>query len=547
MRNPCIAALCAGSVVALPSIAMSADESREHGVRNGSFREIGNLDWLRANPETILGGLTCIDTDERCDDPRLISIGRSVVHAPSAIDVGQLPLAASEPLESCGFPVDERSSVLRLRANHPVAPNPTDGTRNARDVVGNAFQTDIFLEAPAVPEMVENPVVLVRFDHFGLHPVGGAALEVRLIAERVGPEDCDWIEWGVDGEILPFRRTEDWGSGCSVMSHDMNVLGSPVYRCPDPKGKLEIEHWIPRQMPQEALSADDEVCLPSIPRIESLVARREGIDPPSAGWRTVEMRIAVDRLRGWDCDDSLDQIENYRFTLAFRVPQELMVLNEVDPAADLSCGAGDQACDWKLPDGRSLQQSWRFPAYSEVDQVEIRLADVDEFGPCDFPSGCDDGGPIDSSECRVAIEGTPQNAPCSYLPGPMVFVVSADGVVQPEVDSLRHYEEVVYDTSDEESTDIGFDDVIDICSFCNSDSRGVAYRPVRLQAFQPATPLPKACPGDFNGDGLVDGQDLGVLFADFNRRCECVSDLNGDGIVTGADLGVFIGYWGSCE
>ncbi|NBP52483.1 MAG: hypothetical protein EBU70_15120, partial [Actinobacteria bacterium] len=46
-----------------------------------------------------------------------------------------------------------------------------------------------------------------------------------------------------------------------------------------------------------------------------------------------------------------------------------------------------------------------------------------------------------------------------------------------------------------------------------------------------------ACPGDFDGGGLVDGADLGVLLAQWGACPGCQPDLNGDGIVDGADLG----------
>lgn len=51
--------------------------------------------------------------------------------------------------------------------------------------------------------------------------------------------------------------------------------------------------------------------------------------------------------------------------------------------------------------------------------------------------------------------------------------------------------------------------------------------------------------GDLNGDGLVDGADLGILLASFGDcppEC-CPADLNNDGEVNGADLGILLGQW----
>jgi choice-of-anchor B domain-containing protein len=50
-------------------------------------------------------------------------------------------------------------------------------------------------------------------------------------------------------------------------------------------------------------------------------------------------------------------------------------------------------------------------------------------------------------------------------------------------------------------------------------------------------------PGDLNGDGVVDGADLGLLLGDWGPCGECDADLNGDGAVDGADLGILLGAW----
>jgi len=52
------------------------------------------------------------------------------------------------------------------------------------------------------------------------------------------------------------------------------------------------------------------------------------------------------------------------------------------------------------------------------------------------------------------------------------------------------------------------------------------------------------CPSDLNGDGVVDGADLGVLLASWGVGN--AADLNGDGVVDGADLGILLANWGAC-
>ncbi len=48
--------------------------------------------------------------------------------------------------------------------------------------------------------------------------------------------------------------------------------------------------------------------------------------------------------------------------------------------------------------------------------------------------------------------------------------------------------------------------------------------------------------GDLNGDGVVDGADLGALLQNWGGSG--TGDLNGDGIVDGADLGLLLQNWG---
>ncbi len=47
--------------------------------------------------------------------------------------------------------------------------------------------------------------------------------------------------------------------------------------------------------------------------------------------------------------------------------------------------------------------------------------------------------------------------------------------------------------------------------------------------------------GDFNGDGYIDGYDLGMLFAGWGM--DGATDINGDGITDGTDLGIILENW----
>ena len=55
-----------------------------------------------------------------------------------------------------------------------------------------------------------------------------------------------------------------------------------------------------------------------------------------------------------------------------------------------------------------------------------------------------------------------------------------------------------------------------------------------------------ACPGDFDGNGVVDGGDLGLMLVAWGRCPGCTPDLNEDGIVDGGDLGLMLVAWGIC-
>jgi hypothetical protein len=58
---------------------------------------------------------------------------------------------------------------------------------------------------------------------------------------------------------------------------------------------------------------------------------------------------------------------------------------------------------------------------------------------------------------------------------------------------------------------------------------------VKIESLAPESPV-----GDLNGDGIVDGADLGILLAAWGTPA---ADLNGDGTTDGADLGVLLSNW----
>ncbi len=63
----------------------------------------------------------------------------------------------------------------------------------------------------------------------------------------------------------------------------------------------------------------------------------------------------------------------------------------------------------------------------------------------------------------------------------------------------------------------------------------------------PSAPPPPACPGDANGDNMIDAADLSVLLSNFGQPAAGpgFGDFNGDGQCDGADLSVLLGQFGS--
>ena len=51
-----------------------------------------------------------------------------------------------------------------------------------------------------------------------------------------------------------------------------------------------------------------------------------------------------------------------------------------------------------------------------------------------------------------------------------------------------------------------------------------------------------AGPFDLNGDGVIDGGDMGKVLADWGMS-KSPADFNGDGIVNGGDLGLLLAQW----
>ena len=549
--------LAAVMFVASTGIIATADDP---GVSNGSFRDpsmISDPAWFRSDPCVVKtdvpnGGCDIDIREMPWEGERFISIGPSVVYRPESITSGSLPPSSSTASdESCEPFEGERLSVLRLRANHPNAPLLTSLQSTADSGIGNVYQTDIHLP-DAVGEALDTHVVVVRFDHLGLHPTGGPALRVGLIAERFRGVDGgldDVIDWGASWELMPFKAR----GFNHCFSFEKLVLGSPRYRCRAGSGDPD-DFWMPRQMPLDC-PADRPGCADSscpqdgggIPLIPSLLASASNQDPSApAAWRTNELRVAVKRLPDWNPAAGLEQIADYRFTLAFKLPEETVFLG----SGSQEC-PGPWGCDRYAPPS-VYRQSQRFAAYSEIDQVEIGLAMLEEsaFGECDFPfEGSYDQRPSASS-CPAWVNSGSLGLQCVYRPRDGARPLDWDPEIEPlgpgeddqDIESERMWSTLEYLDSDP------YDQAIWVCVTCEESLNQTAYRrEVREGDYTPATFLEKEppCPADFNGDGRVDGIDVGGFLGAWNSS-DRRYDLDGNGTVGPGDLGLLLGAWGSC-
>ncbi|MCH2162024.1 MAG: S8 family serine peptidase [Phycisphaerales bacterium] len=128
----------------------------------------------------------------------------------------------------------------------------------------------------------------------------------------------------------------------------------------------------------------------------------------------------------------------------------------------------------------------------------------------------------------TTIDGTSFSSP--YAAGVAALVLSADPTLTPdEVENAMAYTAVDRGSSGYDTT-YGW-------GFVNAHA-----------AVESVYDAPSECPADLNGDGLVDGGDLGQLLPLFNTtECGVAADLNGDCLVDGADLGLLILEWGACQ
>ena len=76
--------------------------------------------------------------------------------------------------------------------------------------------------------------------------------------------------------------------------------------------------------------------------------------------------------------------------------------------------------------------------------------------------------------------------------------------------------------------------------FESRESADITRHPTLVVTYTPGN----APPGDLDGNGRIDGADLGLLLNAWGPGGG-PADLNGDGVVNGADLGIQLAQWGT--
>ena len=127
----------------------------------------------------------------------------------------------------------------------------------------------------------------------------------------------------------------------------------------------------------------------------------------------------------------------------------------------------------------------------------------------------------------TTIDGTSFSSP--YAAGVAALVLSADPTLTPdEVDTVMA----------ETAVDLG------ASGYDTTYGWGFVNARAAVEAVFDA---PAECPADLNGDGIVDGGDLGQILPRFGEtECGLAADLNGDCLIDGADLGLLFLAWGEC-
>ena len=93
---------------------------------------------------------------------------------------------------------------------------------------------------------------------------------------------------------------------------------------------------------------------------------------------------------------------------------------------------------------------------------------------------------------------------------------------------------------------VGSYTLVSVCGASTAGTAQLAGTTALEPGFLCIEPGDVGIPGDINGDGHVNGLDLGIILGFWGPSgpVACPADENRDGDVNGADLGIALAYWG---
>jgi hypothetical protein len=237
-------------------------------------------------------------------------------------------------------------------------------------------------------------------------------------------------------------------------------------------------------------------------------------------------------------------------------PQTVYTPRANDNKPDLGCVVCDAPAPWAvLFANRTVTQTPELPSCTEGDPVLLQLDPSDQHPPIELLElGVT---PVVGFGPEVIVFGV-HHSPATAANGIAVFVgvygepgewakqailaVTAPGVVEvvlSEDDAVEGLEGYAYEAFGPPTINTSHQLVFhaDVTS---------ADQPAKAGIFSAWLAQEVTCPADFNGDGEVDGADLGLFLVEWGPCEGCQGDFNGDGHVDGADLGLFLVEWGPC-
>jgi hypothetical protein len=218
--------------------------------------------------------------------------------------------------------------------------------------------------------------------------------------------------------------------------------------------------------------------------------------------------------------------------LTHEVGHYLGLLHVFEACGTTNCSiSGDLICD---------TESQSTPTYGCTSANSCSSPDnIHNYMDYSFEFCMEEFTPNQTRRMRCAIE--------HYRPD---LPIKDDGGPDEDGDGVPDAEDNCPDVENSDQADTDGDGTGDACDGCPSDPNKTD--PGVCGCGNPDTdtdgdgiPDCPTCPGDFDGNGIVNGGDLGLMLVVWNSDNPAY-DIDGNGVVNGGDLGYLLTYWGPC-